>query len=67
MPYYALFSEVVDGFTARRGAYRDEHLRLAREASARAANWSWQTRSLIRCILPAKSYRPQALVHHSFD
>jgi uncharacterized protein YciI len=35
MPYYALFYEVVDDFTARRGAYRDEHLRLAREAHAR--------------------------------
>jgi uncharacterized protein YciI len=35
MPYYALFYEVVDDFIARRGAYRDEHLRLAREAYAR--------------------------------
>jgi hypothetical protein len=35
MPYYALFYEVVDDFTARRGAYRDEHLHLAREARAR--------------------------------
>jgi uncharacterized protein len=33
--YYALFYEVVDDFVARRGAYRDEHLRLAREAYAR--------------------------------
>src|SRR5258708_4112584 len=35
MGYYALFYEVVDDFIARRGAYRDEHLRLAREAHAR--------------------------------
>ena len=35
MPYYALFYEVVDDFIARRGAYRDEHLRLAHEARAR--------------------------------
>jgi uncharacterized protein len=33
--YYALFYEVVDDFVARRGAYRDEHLRLAHEARAR--------------------------------
>lgn len=35
MAYYALFYEVVDDFVARRGAYRDAHLRLAREAYAR--------------------------------
>jgi uncharacterized protein len=35
MPYYALFYDVVDDFIARRGAYRDEHLRLAHEACAR--------------------------------
>jgi uncharacterized protein len=35
MPYYALFYDVVDDFIPRRGAYRDEHLRLAREARAR--------------------------------
>jgi len=35
MPYYALFYEAVDDFIARRGAHRDEHLRLAREAHAR--------------------------------
>jgi uncharacterized protein YciI len=35
MPYYALFYDAVDDFMARRGAYRDEHLRLAREAHAR--------------------------------
>jgi uncharacterized protein len=35
MPYYALFYEVVDDFIARRAAYRDEHLHLAREARAR--------------------------------
>jgi uncharacterized protein YciI len=35
MAYYALFYEVVDDFIARRGAYRDEHLHLARAARAR--------------------------------
>jgi uncharacterized protein len=35
MPYYALFYEAVDDFMARRGTYRDEHLRQAREAYAR--------------------------------
>ena len=35
MPYYALFYDVVDDFIARRGAYRDEHLRLAREGRER--------------------------------
>jgi uncharacterized protein YciI len=35
MPYYALFYDAVDDFIARRGAYRDEHLRLARESQAR--------------------------------
>ncbi|MGH9676366.1 MAG: YciI-like protein, partial [Candidatus Acidiferrum sp.] len=35
MAYFALFYEMVDDFLARRAAYRDEHLRLAREARAR--------------------------------
>ena len=35
MPYFAVFYDVVDDFVARRGAYRDEHLRLAREARER--------------------------------
>src|SRR5216683_4621013 len=35
MAYYALFYQVVDDFIARRAAFRDEHLRLAREARAR--------------------------------
>jgi uncharacterized protein len=35
MAYYALFYEAVDDFMARRGMYRDEHLRMAREAYAR--------------------------------
>jgi uncharacterized protein YciI len=35
MAYYALFYDAVNDFIARRGAYRDEHLRLAREARAR--------------------------------
>jgi uncharacterized protein YciI len=35
MAYYALLYEAVDDFIERRGAYREEHLRLAREAHAR--------------------------------
>jgi uncharacterized protein YciI len=35
MAYYALFYDAIDDFIARRGAYRDEHLRLARDAHAR--------------------------------
>ena len=35
MTYYALFYDAINDFIARRGAYRDEHLRLAREAHAR--------------------------------
>ncbi len=35
MTYFALFYDAVDDFIARRAAYRDEHLRLAREAHAR--------------------------------
>lgn len=35
MPYYALFYDVVGDFIARRGAYREEHLRVAREARER--------------------------------
>jgi hypothetical protein len=35
MPYYALFYDAVDDFIARRGAYREEHLQLARDAHAR--------------------------------
>jgi uncharacterized protein YciI len=35
MSYYALIYEVVDDFVARRAAFREEHLRLAREAHAR--------------------------------
>ena len=35
MAYYALFYQAVDDFIARRAAFRDEHLRLAREAQAR--------------------------------
>jgi uncharacterized protein len=34
MAYYALFYDVVDNFIARRAPYREEHLRLAREAHA---------------------------------
>lgn len=33
--YYALFYYVVDDFVSRRSPYRDEHLRLAREANRR--------------------------------
>ena len=35
MGYYALFYEVVEDFVARRAPYREEHLRLAREAKSR--------------------------------
>jgi uncharacterized protein len=35
MDYYALFYDVVDDFVSRRMPYRDEHLRLAREALRR--------------------------------
>jgi len=35
MNYYALFYDVVDGFLARRAAYREEHLGLVREAHRR--------------------------------
>jgi uncharacterized protein len=33
--YFALIYELVDDYLARRGAFRDEHLKLAREAHAR--------------------------------
>lgn len=35
MAYFALFYDAVDDFIARRTPFRDEHLRLAREAHAR--------------------------------
>jgi uncharacterized protein YciI len=35
MRYFALFYELVDDFLSRRSAFRDEHLRLAREAHHR--------------------------------
>jgi uncharacterized protein YciI len=35
MKYFALFYHVVEDFVARRSAYREEHLRLAREAHRR--------------------------------
>jgi uncharacterized protein YciI len=35
MGYYALFYEVVSDYLARRGAYRDQHLRYAEEAHTR--------------------------------
>lgn len=35
MKYYALFYHVVDDFVSRRSPYREEHLRLAREANRR--------------------------------
>jgi len=35
MNYYALFYYVVDGFVARRAEFREEHLRLVREAHRR--------------------------------
>jgi len=33
--YFALFYHVVDDFVARRAVFRDEHLKLAREAHGR--------------------------------
>jgi uncharacterized protein YciI len=35
MQHYALFYHVVDNFVSRRAPYREEHLRLAREAHRR--------------------------------
>jgi len=35
MTHFALLYEAVDDFIERRGVYREEHLRLAREAHAR--------------------------------
>jgi uncharacterized protein YciI len=35
MTYFALFYDVVDDFVSRRTAYREEHLRFAREAHDR--------------------------------
>jgi hypothetical protein len=35
LAYYALFYDAVEDFIARRAAFRDEHLRLAREARDR--------------------------------
>jgi uncharacterized protein YciI len=35
MPYFALFYDVADDYVARRAPYREEHLRLAREAHRR--------------------------------
>src|SRR5690242_2870373 len=35
MTYYVLLYEVVADFVARRGAYREEHLRLVRQAHRR--------------------------------
>jgi len=35
MNYFALFYDVVDNFVSRRAPYREEHLRLAREAHRR--------------------------------
>ena len=35
MDFYALFYDVVDDFVSRRMPYREEHLRLAREAHRR--------------------------------
>jgi uncharacterized protein YciI len=35
MKYFALFYDVVDGFVDKRMPFREEHLRLVREANAR--------------------------------
>jgi uncharacterized protein len=35
MGYYVLLYELVDDYIARRGAFREEHLKLAKESNAR--------------------------------
>jgi uncharacterized protein YciI len=35
MAYFTLIYELVDDYMARRGAFRDEHLKLAKESNAR--------------------------------
>jgi uncharacterized protein YciI len=35
MPYFALFYDTVPDFVARRAGFREDHLRLARDAHAR--------------------------------
>ncbi len=35
MPYFALMYELVDDYLSRRGAFRDEHLKMANELNAR--------------------------------
>ncbi len=35
MAYFALIYELVDDYIARRGTFREEHLKLARESNAR--------------------------------
>jgi uncharacterized protein YciI len=35
MGFYVLLYELVEDYIARRGAFRDEHLKLARESNAR--------------------------------
>jgi uncharacterized protein len=35
MRYFALFYDVIDGFAGKRMPFREEHLRLVREAHAR--------------------------------
>jgi uncharacterized protein YciI len=35
MAYFALIYDFVDDYIARRGAFREEHLKLARESNAR--------------------------------
>lgn len=35
MPYYALIYELVDDYMARRGAFREEHLKMAADAHRR--------------------------------
>jgi uncharacterized protein len=37
MNYYALIYHVVDGYVAKRAAFRDEHLELARRSAASGA------------------------------
>jgi len=35
MKYYVMFYQLIDDYLTRRAAFRDEHLRLAREANQR--------------------------------
>jgi len=59
MGYFALFYEMADDFMVRRVAYREEHLRLARESYARG--------ELVLGGAMADSPATALLVFHSTD